>query len=150
MTPLSNRATGDLSDRNGQQCLIRREQAQQGIEIVFPPARNPGAAAGVTAFTSIWGGISWGLIHYKAPLAFPIVFGLFELLLLWISLQLWLGVSRVTAEWGMLLLARGIGFPGGERALPSAEVADISATIGMQAGAIPHYDVVVRQMDGKK
>ena len=86
----------------------------------------------------------------QGPLAFPIVFGLFELLLLWISLQLWLGVSRVTAERGMLLLARGIGFPGGERALPSAEVADISATIGMQAGAIPYYDVVVRQKDGKK
>jgi hypothetical protein len=129
---------------------IRVTNRSQGVEIVFPPARNPGAAAGVTAFTLLWGGICWGLVHYKAPLLFPVVFGLFELLLLWMSLQLWLGVSRVTAEPGKLLLAKGIGSPGGEHTLPSAEVADVIAAIGMQAGAIPYYDVVVRQKDGKK
>jgi hypothetical protein len=129
---------------------IRVTNRSQGVEIVFPPARNPGAAAGVTAFTLIWGGICWGLVHYKAPLLFPVVFGLSELLLLWVSLQLWLGVSRVTARPGMLLLAKGIGSPRGERTLPSAEVADVISAIGMQAGAIPYYDVVVRQKDGEK
>ena len=122
----------------------------QGTEILFPPARNPGAATGVTTFTLIWGGICWGLVHYRAPLVFPVVFGAFELLLLWISLQLWLGFSRVTAGPGKLLLAKGIGFPGRERRLPSAEVADVIATIGMQAGSIPFYDVVIQQKDGKK
>jgi hypothetical protein len=51
---------------------------------------------------------------------------------------------------GMLRLAKGIGSPGRERTLPSADVADVVAAIGMQAGAIPYYDVVVRQKDGKK
>jgi hypothetical protein len=104
----------------------------------------------VTAFTLIWGGICWGLVHYQAPLLFPAVFGLFELLLVWISLQLWLGVSRVTAGPGMLRLAKGIGSPGRERTLPSADVTDVVAAIGMQAGATPYYDVVIRQKDGKK
>lgn len=129
---------------------IRVTTRSQGVEIVFPPARNPGAAAGVSAFTLIWGSICWGLVYYKAPLLFPVVFGLFELLLLWGSLHLWLGASRVTAGSGMLLLAKGIGTPGRERLLPSAQVADVISAIGMQAGAIPYYDVVIRQKDGKK
>jgi hypothetical protein len=129
---------------------IRVTTRSPGVEVLFPPARNPGAAAGVTAFTVIWGGICWGLVHYKAPLLFPVVFGLGELLLLWVSLQLWLGVSWARAGPGMLLLAKGIGFPGRERTLPVAEVADVIAAIGMQAGANPYYDVVVRQKDGTK
>jgi hypothetical protein len=129
---------------------IRVTPRSQGAEIVFLPARNLGAAAGVTAFTLIWGGIGWGLIHYQAPLLFPVVFGLSELFLLWISLYLWLGVSRVKARPGMLLLAKGIGIPGREHAVPSAEVADVIAAIGMQAGAIPYYDIIIQKKDGKR
>jgi hypothetical protein len=129
---------------------IRVTARSQGAEIVFPLARNPAAATGVTAFTLIWGGICWGLVHYKAPLLFPAVFGLFELFLLWMSLDLWLGISRVTACPGVLVLAQGIGFPVRERTVRSAEIADVVAAIGMQAGAIPYYDVVIRRKDGKK
>jgi hypothetical protein len=150
MRPADEQARALAEYRPPADSRIRVTTRSPGVEVLFPPARNPGAAAGVTAFTIIWGGICWGLVHYKAPLLFPVVFGLGELLLLWVSLQLWLGVSWARAGPGMLLLAKGIGFPGRERTLPVAEVADVIAAIGMQAGANPYYDVVVRQKDGEK
>jgi hypothetical protein len=122
----------------------------RGVEIVFPAARNPGAAAGVTGFALLWGTISWGLLHFHAPLLFPIVFGLFELLLVWAALQLWLGVSRITASSGTLLLASGLGEAARERSLSTASIADVTTVIGMQAGTTPYYDVVVQQKDGRK
>jgi hypothetical protein len=121
-----------------------------GVAIVFPAARNPGAAAGVTAFGLIWGSLTWALIHFHAPLIFPIVFGGFELLLVWFSLQLWLGVSRITATAGSLLVASGLGEAARERSVATSSIADVTTAIGMQAGATPYYDVVVQQKDGKK
>ncbi|HZI76352.1 MAG TPA: hypothetical protein VFD73_20505, partial [Gemmatimonadales bacterium] len=115
-----------------------------------PAARNPGAAAGATLFALLWGAAAWALIHYKAPLVFPVVFGLTELIVIWISLRMWLGVSRVTVRPGTLLLASGLGYPYRQRTLPASAIADITVAIGMQAGAVPYYDLVVRQKDGTK
>lgn len=122
----------------------------RGVEIYFPAARNLGAATGVTLFTALWIAIVWFLIQVKAPLLFPIVFGLFGLLLIYGTLQLWLGVSRVTVNAGVVAVASGYISPGSERSLTAPEIADISATIGMQAGTTPYYDVVIVLKNGNK
>jgi hypothetical protein len=122
----------------------------RGVEIYFPAARNLGAATGGTAFTALWIAIVWFLIQFKAPLLFPIVFGLFGLLLIYGTLQLWLGVSRVTVNASTVTVASGYLSPGSERSLTAAEVADISTSIGMQAGTTPYYDVAIVLKNGSK
>jgi hypothetical protein len=123
---------------------------RRGTEIMFPAGRNPGAATGGTLFTLIWLAIVWGLTHFKAPLIFPIVFGLFGVLLVYVMLEIWLGVSRVTMDAGFVTVASGYLSPGTERRISASEVAEVSTAIGMQAGTTPYYDIVIRRMDGKK
>ena len=123
---------------------------RRGTEILFPAARNPGAAAGLTVFTLIWWGTLGIQVYLHAPIVFPIVTALFGLLLMIGVLDLWLKVSRVTVDAGTVTVATGYLEPGRERRLMAAEVADVAAAIGMQAGKSVYYDVVIRRKDGKK
>jgi hypothetical protein len=124
--------------------------SSRGIEVLFTAARNPGAAIGTTVFTLLWLAIVWVLVHWRAPMLFPIVFGLFALLLIYGVLQLWLGVSRVRVERGTLFVATGYVSPGTERKMTAPEIADVSTAIGMQSGSTPYYDVVILRKNGKK
>jgi hypothetical protein len=116
---------------------------RRGTEIVFPAARNPGVAAGTTVFMLLWGAMVVALVRYDAPVLFPIVFGLLELLLIMGALQFWFGVSRVTADRDMLVVAQGYFYPGRERTIPTAEISEVSIKVGMQAGSRPYYDLTV-------
>ena len=150
-TQLAQRHSQEISNyRQPPTSRIRVSRSQPGVEIFFPAARNPGAASGVTVFTVTWGAILWALLHYRAPLVFPILFGLFEILLGWFVLELWLGVSRASVRSGGMVLAKGLGYPGREEQISVDAIADVVTAIGMQAGSTPYYDVVVRRKDGKK
>jgi hypothetical protein len=124
--------------------------SRRGTEIYFPAARNPGAASGLTFFLALWSGAIWALLHFHAPLLFPIVFGGFGVLLLVGVMELWLRVSRVVAGNGSLTLASGYIMAGGERTLPASGIHDVTTRIGMQAGTRPYYDIVVNTKDGEK
>jgi hypothetical protein len=123
---------------------------RRGTEILFPAARNPGPAVGMTVFLVIWWAALGLQLYLKAPIVFPIVTGAFGLLLAVFALDLWLKVSRVIVDSGTLTVATGYLEPGRERKLTAAEVADVVAAIGMQAGNTVYYDVVIRRKDGKK
>ncbi len=123
---------------------------RRGTEVSFPVARNPGAATSVTFFLLIWLICIGVQLYFRAPLVFPIVTGLIGILILISVLDLWLGVSRVTVDAGTLTWASGYLFPGRERSLPAAEIADVVALIGMQAGTTLYYDVAVVRKSGKK
>jgi hypothetical protein len=122
----------------------------RGTEIVFPAARNPGAAISLTLFSLLWGASIALMLYLKAPLLFPIVFGLFGLLLLIGMLQLWFEVSRVVAERGSVSVASGYLYPGREQTIASGEVAEITTRIGMQAGSRPYYDLMILSKRGKR
>jgi len=92
----------------------------------------------------------WCLVHFRAPIIFPIVFGAFELLLLWFVLELWLRVSRVVAGDGSLAIASGFLFPGKDRSWAAAEIDDVTTRITMQAGGRPYYDIIAVTRSGKK
>jgi hypothetical protein len=134
----------------GPECRIQVTRNRRGTEIVFPPARNRGPALGLTMFLLLWLGAIVAMVLLGAPLIFPIVFGLFAALLSWAVLDLWLGVSRVTAGDGAVRVASGLITAGRERLVPSLDVAEVVTRIGMQAGATPYYDVVVVRRNGKK
>jgi hypothetical protein len=134
----------------GPECRIQVTRNRRGTEIVFPPARNRGAAVGLTLFLLLWLGATAATMLLGAPIVFPIVFGLFAILLIWAVLDQWLGVSRVTAGDGAVSVASGLVTTGRERRLSAGEVAEVTTRIGMQAGTTPYYDVVVVRRDGKK
>jgi hypothetical protein len=123
---------------------------RRGTEVLFPAARNPGAATSLSFFLLLWLGFIALQIHLRAPLGFPIVTGIFGLLIFIGVLDLWLQVSRVNVDAGTLTWATAYLSPGRERTLPASEIADVIASIGMQAGATAYYDVVVVRKKGKK
>jgi hypothetical protein len=123
---------------------------RRGTEVLFPAARNPGAATGVTFFLLLWVGCIALQMYFRAPIAFPIVTGLIGLLILVGVLDLWLEVSRVRVDAGTLTWAKGYLFPGRERTVDGSEIADVIASIGMQAGTTVYYDVAVVRKNGKK
>jgi hypothetical protein len=122
---------------------------RRGTEILFPAARNLGAAAGLTAFLVLWLAGLGLQIYFGAPLIFPIVTAVFALFFLLAVLDLWLRVSRVTAHAGGVSWATGYIVPGSEHTMTASEVADVKAATGMQAGTTVYYDIVVRS-SGKK
>jgi hypothetical protein len=89
------------------------------------------------------------MISFEAPTFLVLVFGLFGVLVLWGVLELWLRVTRVTADGGTVVLASGYLLPARERRLPAAAIVDVRARIGMQAGGRPYYDLVLMGADGK-
>ena len=134
----------------GPACRIQVTRNRRGTEIVFPAGRNHGAATGLTLFLLLWLGAIVAMVLLGAPLVFPIVFGLFAILLIWAVLDQWLGVSRVTAGDGAVRVATGLITARRERLVPCPEVAEVVTRIGMQAGGTPYYDIVVVRRDGKK
>jgi hypothetical protein len=122
---------------------------RRGTEIVFPPARNPGAATAVTVFFLIWSGALYLMWKLGAPLIFPVIFGLFDLLLLYGVLAHWLGHITVIADTGLLTLDRRILGFGGERRLEGSVIGTIEPVIGMQVGSTPYYDIKVTRTEGR-
>ncbi|MEP6688673.1 MAG: hypothetical protein ABJC36_10020, partial [Gemmatimonadales bacterium] len=129
---------------------IQVSRTRRGTEIYFPAARNPGMAAGLTVFTLIWTGATWATIAFGAPLFFPVVFGAFGLLLMFMVIDQWIGVTRVTADRIGVTVASGWIVPRGERTLRAAEVAEVTTKIGGQAGRTPYYNVVIVTSAGKR
>jgi hypothetical protein len=123
---------------------------RRGTEILYPAARNPGVATSLTVFLLIWCVAIWACIHFKAPILFPIVFGLFGILILWFTLDAWLKVTRVTVEPGTVTVAKGYLTTGQGKTIGASEIDDVTPTIGMQGGNTVYYDVTIVRKDGKK
>jgi hypothetical protein len=138
----------DYRQPAGSRILVSR--TRRGTEIFFPAARNPGLAASLTVFTLIWAVAIWATIVFDAPLIFPIVFGGFGALLVFLVIDQWMGVARVTADQDGVTIAKGWLVARRERTLGSAEVAEVTTKIGSQAGRTAYYDVTVVTTAGKR
>lgn len=123
---------------------------RRGTEILFPAARNPGAATGVTVFLAIWTGFIWLMLYLGAPRGFPIVFGLFALTLVHSALELWFRVTRVRLDAGVIAVGTGYLALARERRFQVTQIVDVAAMIGMQAGGTNCYHVVLVRSDGKR
>lgn len=127
---------------------ILYERLPQGREAwTFRRAQHKGVALGLTALMLAWTGISVGLGFADAPLIFPIVFGLFDVLLVWWTLHLWFAEYRVTLdERNLTIVARGFG---GTRTykIPRRQITRVRARRGMQAGNKLYYDLKVETGD---
>ena len=129
---------------------IRVSSGPRGTQIVFPAARNPGAALGLSAFAALWGSVVWLLFAVKAGPFFIGVFGLVELAFIYGVLRMWLWVVEVTAGRDDVAIASGFVVVGEPARIPAADVAGVEVQIGMQAGSTVYYGLQIVRKDDRK
>lgn len=127
---------------------IRVRQTRRGTEIFLPPARNPGAALGLTGFTALWTGAVVLIHELSVPVFFVAAFGVMDVLLVIGTLNLWFGTCRLQADRHELRITGGLLGLGRTRTLSVDEIADLQVKVGMQAGKTPYYDLRVIPADG--
>ncbi len=128
-------------------------QSAQGVEFYFPPARNKGFAFGTTLFLLIFSSVTYFLAGSRAPVIFPLAFGFFALILLYVAVQMWMGTTRVGIGSGALLLQDGILGGGKVRRFAFSEIASIASAINSQQGGgtgTPYYDIELHLRTGRK
>jgi hypothetical protein len=115
--------------------VIVSSAPEGGTQFYFPAGRNVSAATGVTLFAVVFSAVSYGITLVRAPLLFPIVFGLFSLLMWLIAVNLWFGTARIVANSsGVSLHSSTLGI-GGSKQWSSNQIRDIYPKITMQSGA---------------
>jgi hypothetical protein len=129
---------------------VRIERHPSGtLSLWFGPARNLGAAFGITTFTIIWSGATVGISLSSAPMLFPIVFGFFSILMVLASIGMWLGTSRIAVSAGELRVKRGLLGLGLEKSYRRDDIAKVEEKIGFQAGTKVYYSLQLRLKSGR-
>lgn len=130
---------------------IRVEPQPDGAtEVIFPAARNRGAALGLTLFVAMFAGATWLQAHLGAPMIFPVVFGGFTALLVVCAVELWLGVTRVRLEPDRVLVTtRTLGL-GRTRELAADQIREVITRIGMTSGRTVWYDIEILPHAGRR
>ncbi len=123
--------------------------ANGGTEFYFPMFRNPVRVLVLTVFTAVWTGIVYFLWHSQAPVFFPIVFGLFDVPLIYGLLQSALGSLRIEAGNGKIVLSRRFVGIGTTREIPYSDVAQILAATTTQSTP-PSYSLRLQTKSGQK
>jgi hypothetical protein len=90
------------------------------------------------------------MIHFDAPIAFPIFFGFFEILLLFGAVDMWLTRRVIDVNRAELAYSKAIFGPGKQKILPADEIKSIKPNRGMQSGNKLYYQIEVRAGDDKK
>lgn len=130
--------------------IVRKPAPAGGVQYVFRRARAKQAALLLTVFTLVWCGFIWLMLGLDAPIIFPIIFGLFALLMVAGLFEMWLKQTRVEVASGRLAFnSRYLG-PGRTRFFQGAEIAAVKVAKGMQSGSRLYYQVVLHTRDDKK
>jgi len=130
--------------------IHRQKTPAGGVAYVFRRARAKGAAVGLTVFTAIWCGFIAIMRAVGAPFFFPIVFGLFALLMFAGLVDLWLKQTRIEVTGGRLAFNRRFLGRGKTRVFEGADVRWIKSERGMQSGNKLFYQIRLHTRDGKK
>jgi Protein of unknown function (DUF3592) len=121
-----------------------------GQEFYFPAMRNVGSGVGLTFFFVFWSAIFWLLVHEKAPLVFPIFWGVSDLLVFVAVLHFLTGTTRVVADASGLTVTKRLVGIRRTRVIPAGAVTDIKAVIGMTSGQTAYQNITVVCQDGRK
>jgi hypothetical protein len=99
-----------------------------------------------------FGTVTYFLAGSRAPVIFPIAFGFFTLLLLYICVQMWFRSTRVGFGNGVLLVQDGLLGGGKIERYGFSELGSVSSKITSQQGGAtgtPYYDIEVKLRIGK-
>jgi hypothetical protein len=124
--------------------------ADGATEIYFPAFRNPGPALFVGAFYVFWTAVL-AVIHYgHAPLIFPIIWGLLDVILLFFLVSLWVGTTRVVIGDGEVTIHSGmLGVALRTRRVAAADIEVIRPDVGMTMGYTAYFRLQIRCQGGR-
>ncbi|MGA7924431.1 MAG: HEAT repeat domain-containing protein [Candidatus Sulfotelmatobacter sp.] len=129
--------------------VVVRAGANGGTEFYFPMFRNPVRVLVLTLFTVVWTVVVYFLWHSQAPVFFAVVFGLFEVPLVYGLLQSALGSSRIESGNGKIVLSRTFVGIGTTREIPYSEVTQILAATTAQ-NTPPSFSLRLQTKSGQK
>jgi len=130
--------------------VVRTVAPDGSARYIFPRARRWGVALSFTIFAAIWTGAIGLMLHFDAPILFPIVFGLFDVLILVGVADLWFHRGVVDVSPRGLSVAGGFLGLGRARMISVGEIASLRTRQSMQAGTRLYFDIVVHLADRKK
>ncbi len=122
-----------------------------GAEFVLKTRGGIPATLPTLAIFLIFAGIVALLIFGGAPFIFPLVFGMFSLLIAFITVFLVFGESRIVVEEGHVNVRNllfGFRLPMGRR-MPCSSITKIGVKGEAQAGKRGYYSITLTQEDGK-
>lgn len=125
-----------------------------GTQFYFPAGRNVSSAIGVTLFAIFFGGAEVLIFVMHAPFLFPIVFGLMDLLLWFIAVNLWFGTARIVVKSDAVEVHTNLlGYHSDKRWL-AGEIKAIYPKITMQSGGgssgIPYYTITIQALNDRE
>jgi hypothetical protein len=126
---------------------IRVNDLPDGKEFIFPAARNPGPAAGLTFIWLIFTGVFIALIWQRAPIIFPIGCGVAALLIGIFAFNLWFLRRRVVVTPGQVTIQKSWLGIKTERKLATTDITGSSAQPGMTVGHSAYYDLKIHVRD---
>ncbi len=143
-----NEAT-DLSVDLRREGVVMRRTAG-GFQVHFPMLRNKKAACAAIAFWIIWTGFIVLMLSFKTPILFPILFGLFDLLIFYFMVHTIFHTSRIEVRHGRLEVSGGILGIGPTHRLQASQVAALNTKKTMQSGNTLYYKIELKTSQGKK
>jgi len=127
--------------RRDEHSKIQVTDGPRGREFYFPAARNLGMALMVTVIWVVWSGFLWLMIAKGAPILFPIVFGGFDVLILWGCVSAWCRSSRVTVNSTEVTLQNRWLVFGRTRRFNAGDIARFDFKIGATSGTTAYHDI---------
>ena len=122
-----------------------------GTEFYFRPFRNPGGVLFLLAFTAAWTAIVYFIGRSHAPRFFAVVFGFFDLFLIYALIRAALAASRIEVGNGKIVFRRTLLGIGAAREIPFPEIAQIvTVTIPQQRGSPGSYSLRLYTREGRK
>ena len=118
--------------------------------LTFRAARHKGPAFMLTGFLILWLGFNYLMIHLEAPIFFPIIWGVFSILIFLGALDLWFDRRTLEVHPDRLVLAGGIFGLGRSREIQRVEIREIKPIRGMQSGNKLFYRIQIITQDDKK
>jgi len=135
--------------RKGARVRVRR--TANGAEIHFPSARHLVVILSVMLFTAVWSGIVYLLMtHQGVPLLFPIVFGLVDVVLVWVLAAMLFVSRRVAVNREEIRVTTRFLFLSSTHRIRPDQVERIILRIGMRSGNTSYHDVRLVTRGGKK
>jgi hypothetical protein len=127
---------------------VRLDETVRGTAFIFPPARFIGQAVFITIFALVWTGAVAGMLiarahHNGPPLIFPIVFGFFDVFILWGFLDAWFGCGRIDVERGTLRWRKGLFGFGSRGEAGAGKPIELVVVAGSQSGTTRRYNVAL-------
>jgi hypothetical protein len=120
---------------------IKVSDGPNGREFYFPAARNMGAALTLTFFFVVWSALFYLLLRFKAPLIFPIFWGISDAVIAYACINLWFKSSRLTVDSSRVTATNRWLLFNRTRQFSANEVARFATKSGMQSGTHIFTDI---------